>query len=144
MEIREVELNKYSQILYDIELASFNRVFDLTSRSEDELVHYMVGSHIFIGFENTVPVGAIVYKVQGSEIEITLLAVLPTHQRKGYAKQLLNHVLALQSNKKVWLVTHPKNSAGIITYLKSGFVIKMFKDNYYGDGEPRIMLEYSS
>jgi ribosomal protein S18 acetylase RimI-like enzyme len=38
------------------------------------------------------------------------------------------------------LVTHPENTSAIITYLKSGFKIKAWKDNYFGDGQPRILL----
>lgn len=143
MEIREVELNSVKQTLFDIELAAFNREFDLVSRSVDELVSYMQGSHIYVGFVEGVAIGAVAYKEKNTEMEIIFLAVLPTHQQKGYAKQLLNHVLALRNNKKVWLVTHPKNSAGIITYLKSEFFIVTLKENYYGDGQPRVVLEYS-
>ena len=42
--------------------------------------------------------------------------------------------------KRIDLVTHPHNSKIIGLYLSYGFIIEAWKDNHFGDGEPRIVL----
>jgi len=43
----------------------------------------------------------------------------------------------------IWLITHPLNTPAILLYLKNGFQITGWKDNYYGDSEPRIIFAHN-
>ena len=42
--------------------------------------------------------------------------------------------------KRIDLVTHPDNIKAIALYQSLGFAIESRKENYYGDGEPRIVM----
>jgi len=43
-------------------------------------------------------------------------------------------------NQRFSLVVHPENTAAILIYLHLGFVIKDWKENYFGDNKNRIIL----
>ena len=69
------------------------------------------------------------------------LTVVHTHRRKGIASWAIQNILDNIKNKKtINLVVHPKNTAAILVYLKAGFVVDGWKDNFFGDGEPRLSL----
>ncbi|MBI2065009.1 MAG: GNAT family N-acetyltransferase [Candidatus Yanofskybacteria bacterium] len=87
-------------------------------------------------------VGSTEYQVKSQE-EAYLggLVIKPKFQDKGIARQAIEFRLnKVKDKKRVWLVTHPDNSKVIKLYLSYGFVIESRKENYYGDGEPRLVL----
>lgn len=52
-------------------------------------------------------------------------------------------ILALKKMTKyprIELVVHPHNNPAISLYLSLGFKIESWRDNYFGDGEPRLVL----
>lgn len=69
------------------------------------------------------------------------LVIIPRFQGQGIAREAVKFRLKkLKDIKRIDLVTHPHNSKIIILYLSLGFVIESWRDDYYGDGEPRIVL----
>lgn len=69
------------------------------------------------------------------------LVVLPNFQGQGIAREAAKFRLEkLKDMERIDLVTHPCNSKIITLYLSLGFYIESWKDNYYGDGEPRLIL----
>ena len=48
--------------------------------------------------------------------------------------------MKLKEIEKIELVTHPQNTAALKLYSKYGFIVTGQKENYYGDGEPRLIL----
>jgi len=69
------------------------------------------------------------------------LVVLPNFQGQGIAHEAAKFRLEkLKDMERIDLVTHPRNSKIITLYLSLGFYIESWKDNYYGDGEPRLVL----
>lgn len=45
----------------------------------------------------------------------------------------------LEDVKRIDLVTRPQNSRAFMLYLLLGFAAESWKDNYFGDGEPRLV-----
>lgn len=86
-------------------------------------------------------VGNISYEIKSPEhIYISGLVVTPEFQGKGIAKKVLTQVLDKYSNtKRIDLVTHPDNPA-LKLYESLGFKIESRKENYWGEGEPRLVL----
>ncbi len=69
------------------------------------------------------------------------LVIEPAYQGQGIARKAIEFRLnKLKNMKRIDLVTHPHNGKIIKMYLSYGFVIEAWKDNYYGDGEPRLVL----
>ncbi|PIR87272.1 MAG: hypothetical protein COU11_01230 [Candidatus Harrisonbacteria bacterium CG10_big_fil_rev_8_21_14_0_10_49_15] len=88
-------------------------------------------------------IGSIAYELKSSEhAYFSGLVVRPEFQGQGIAKQAMKDLLAgeLKDMKKIDLVTHPHNTPAVMLYLSLGFIIEGWKDNYFGDGEPRIVL----
>ncbi len=140
MIIIKVDPQKTGQELFEIDNAAFTRDFDLKARSVKEEADYLKNSEVYIAQQADKAIGLIGYEMKQDFVEIMSLAVIPEYQMKGIAKHLLSEVLNKVKEVEVRLVTHPRNTPAIIFYLKSGFEIYGWKDNYYGDGQPRLLL----
>lgn len=111
---------------------------------ESEWIEAMDEEEVFlIELDGTV-IGNITYDVQSDDrVYISGLAIHPKYQGKGYGKQALTKVLEQFSNvSKIDLVTHPDNTARLL-YESLGFTVTERKENHFGDGEPRLVLELS-
>jgi ribosomal protein S18 acetylase RimI-like enzyme len=95
----------------------------------------------FIVQDNKI-IGSTEYQVRdGNEAYLGGLVIDPDFQGQGIARQAIEFKLdKLKDVKRLWLVTHPHNSKIIRMYLSYGFAIEAWKDNYFGDGEPRLVL----
>ncbi|MDD4902625.1 MAG: GNAT family N-acetyltransferase [Patescibacteria group bacterium] len=87
-------------------------------------------------------VGSIEYKMEDDDTAyFSGLVVSPDFQGKGIAREAIKQVLEIiGEDKKIHLVTHPDNIPAVKLYLSFGFIIGERKDNYFGDGEPRIVM----
>ncbi len=87
-------------------------------------------------------VGNISYeKKSGDTAYISGFAIDPKFQKQGIGREAIRLLLEeLKGMKRIELVTHPENSPALKIYLSFGFAIKERKENYFGDGEPRIKL----
>jgi len=87
-------------------------------------------------------VGNASYEHQGDGVYyISGLAIMPDFQRMGIGREVLEKILGdLKDAKKIELVTHPDNAPALALYQKSGFKIESRRENYFGDGEPRLIL----
>lgn len=106
---------------------------------EDNLENNVV---YFIEDEGRV-VGSVEYEfVSADHAHLWGLVVLPEFQGKGIGKEALKKVLEeLEGISLVDLVTHPENTRAIALYESLGFRIAERKENYFGDGQPRLVLE---
>jgi ribosomal-protein-alanine N-acetyltransferase len=88
-----------------------------------------------------VTVGSIAYEEKSPDhIYISGIIVRPEYQGKGIATTAIKEVLAKYPDaERVDLVTHPDNPA-LKLYESLGFVVEERKENYWGDGEPRLVL----
>lgn len=97
---------------------------------------------VYLIKKDEIIVGIIRYRiVNKNHIHISGVVVHSDFQGQGIARSALAILLEdLKSFKRTDLVTHPQNSKAIRLYLSFGFIIESWKDNFYGDGEPRITL----
>ena len=110
--------------------------------SIDEMVMHLQNINAYVASVDGKPAGYIGYEYKNdNEIELVVIVVLPEFRRKGVGSSLFAHLLALEGRKEITLVTHPENTEAILFYLKHGFFIKGWKDNYFGNGQPRLLLE---
>lgn len=86
-------------------------------------------------------VGNISYAEKGPDhLYISGLVVRPEFQGKGLGRQALKQVLdKYPETSRIDLVTHPDNPA-LKLYESLGFTVESRKENYWGEGEPRLVL----
>ncbi|MDP1722448.1 MAG: GNAT family N-acetyltransferase [Candidatus Gottesmanbacteria bacterium] len=140
MKILKVDFKKEAKVLFALNNKAFYREFDLPSRSVQEQEYYLQGSDVYILYDVHIPVGFFSLKKTGVGIELESIVIVPEKQRKGFGKAMMNKILELTKGNTVHLATHPRNTGAIIFYLKFGFEIYGWKDNCYGDGQPRLLL----
>ena len=69
------------------------------------------------------------------------IAVDPDFRRRGIARAAIRFLLGeAKGCARVDLVTHPDNAAAIELYQSLGFAVESRKENYFGDGEPRVVM----
>ncbi len=140
MKFELINQSEHGQLLYEMDVKAFTRDFDFPSRSVDETIKYLSGCDVYLAYKDKELVGLFAIKIDKEVIEVKQIIVLPKHQKKGYGEEIVKKLLQVTKGKKVKLVVHPKNIIALILYLKNGFEIIEWKDNFYGDGEPRLIL----
>lgn len=99
---------------------------------------------VYLLKEGNMPVGSIAYEEKSPDhIYISGIIVRPEFQGKGIATRAIREVLdTYPTASRIDLVTHPENSA-LKLYESLGFKVESQKENYFGDGEPRLVLVLS-
>lgn len=113
----------------------------LTKR--EEVIKEIINSVFYLIEKDGESVGDTSYELRGRDVAyISGLVVLPQFQGQGIARQSMEIILEeLRDVKLVELVTHPKNEKAINLYASFGFKKRgAEKENYFGDGEPRIKM----
>ncbi len=113
----------------------------LTDRNE--AVEDIKNNFVYLMEKNGKIVGNISYDLKSkTHAYLDGLAVMPQFQRRGIARAAVKKVLdILKGVKLIDLVTHPENKKSIGLYTSLGFKkIGKQKENYFGDGQPRIRM----
>ena len=134
--------NSDISILLELEKSVAGSILYSPMLTEDEwLVALDIGVIYLIEKDNTV-VGNISYeKKKNGNVHISGLVVKPEFQGQGLGRAALIKVLQeLKNIKRIDLVTHPKNTKALALYQSLGFVVELQKENYYGDGQPRLIM----
>lgn len=87
-------------------------------------------------------VGDITYEMKSpAHAYIGGIVIMPRYQGRGFSRQAMQHILdEILPVKRIDLVTHPDNFKAIKLYASFGFKIESKIDNYYDDGEPRVVM----
>ncbi|NTW14318.1 MAG: GNAT family N-acetyltransferase [Candidatus Moranbacteria bacterium] len=106
-----------------------------------EFLEWINTDIVYLIKEDGVMVGDISYVVKDADhAYITGLVIVPQFQRRGLARKAMNMLLdELKGFRHLALDVHPDNHA-VKLYESLGFVATERKENFYGDGEPRIIM----
>lgn len=90
-------------------------------------------------------VGEVSYEIKDPEHSyVDGLVIKPEFQGKGIARKAMEKIMEeLKDYKKIDLVTHPENKRAIQLYESLGFKIEKQIENYFGDGEPRVVMVFN-
>lgn len=113
-----------------------------TMDTPEEALGSITGSITYFIKEGGTIVGYVSYEMRGPDhAYIDGLLVMPSRQGHGLGRAAMIKVLEeLRDVKLIDLVTHPDNAASIKLYQSLGFTIGERIENYFGDGEPRIVM----
>ena len=98
-------------------------------------------ARVYLIIKDGVVVGDVSYETESESATIAGLAISPEFQKMGVGQKTMEIILdELKDLKLINLLTHPENIGAVKLYQSLGFVIKDKKENYFGDGEPRILM----
>lgn len=128
------------------EIAALERVASSKTYSarfeEDEAKDFIKDEFVFLIKKGDDIVGLVAYEeIKRGGVHINGLVITPQFRRKGFAREAMTLALKKMTKySRIELVVHPHNNPAISLYLSLGFIIESWQDNYFGDGEPRLML----
>jgi ribosomal protein S18 acetylase RimI-like enzyme len=108
---------------------------------EQQLIAIMAKGPIYKIKQREELAGIIAYypKEDGS-IYIVALVTDPKYRGQHLGREAMIKILEeIKDTPKIWLITHPDNPA-VKLYESLGFTITERKENYFGDGEARLVL----
>lgn len=110
--------------------------------TEKEIKEYLDNSVVYLIKKDYKIVGSISYEIKDeNHAYLSGLVIKPEFHKQGLAKQALVKLLEkLNGFKVIDLVVHPDNVSALKLYKSFGFVVKDRKENFYGDGEPRLIM----
>ena len=138
IKLQKANIDDWQEIL-SFEKAAACRVFHAMT-VETEIKDFLKSNLVFFVVANDQKIGVIGYEAKKDTNYISELIIGAEFRGKGYGSKVLEELLKMIGNKVCELHTHPENTGALIVYLKSGFKIKKWIDDCYGDGEPRILL----
>ncbi|KKQ02057.1 MAG: Ribosomal-protein-alanine acetyltransferase [Candidatus Roizmanbacteria bacterium GW2011_GWA2_36_23] len=141
IKFKEANLQDAETIL-KIEKSVSSLTYHSCNSVNDIIKDYLRKGFLFLILVDNKPAGIISYElIDQSFAYINGLIVTPEYQNQGIASKALAFLLSiLKEIEKIELVTHPQNTAALKLYSKYGFIVTGQKENYYGDGEPRLIL----
>ncbi len=135
---RAVEANVEDYVRIEKKVAS--RI-NITITDPQEVLERIQRSVVYMILENELVVGLVTYEFLDSQrVYIKKLAVDPVFQGKGVGGEAFRLIMEeLAAITRVELVTHPENPT-LPLFLKHGFVIDEYIENFKETGEPRYFL----
>ena len=139
--LREAELKDIPALLEIEKGVAGTNIFSPMLEADEWQEELQKGKVFLIEKDNAV-IGDLSYEQKGTDhVYISGLVVSPEFQGQGIAREVLTNLLReLKDVQRVDMVTHPDNHRALNLYQSLGFVIESRKENYYGDGEPRLVL----
>lgn len=142
--VRTADLHRDGELLLHLDQECFTRPYDWPSTKVEEEISFLQNSTVYLYFDGSLPIGFFAFAPKDKKVELKTICLIPLYQGKGIGKNMMEKFFSLNDGKNIVLVTHPENSQALKLYLHEGFVIKAWKDNYYGNGQPRLILEKSN
>jgi len=146
VQFKKIEIAPNIDLLYKMELEAFCRPFDSPSVNTDELKLYLEDAFAYLGYDKKgKPISFFAYhRQEKGKIHLKLFGVLPAFQGKGVGKKMLEKIIALSKGNLLTARTNPKNVKALLLYLGYGFNIDRWFDDFWGDGEPRLLLKLNN
>ena len=114
------------QILGVLALASTAEAIAIGAAEPQHQLHHVSSStHVYIGaFDSEVLVGVIAIgpDEDANQLQITMLVVLPAHQRQGVGAALVAHVVGAANGAVVAVVVAANNSSALALYKAADFL----------------------
>lgn len=109
--------------------------------TQEEILNWIETEVVFLIKMGDIIVGSISYELKdGNHIYISGLVVRPEFQKMGIAREAMNLLLdKFNDVKKFSLAVHPDNHA-VKLYESLGFRGESVVENYFGDGESRLIM----
>ena len=135
--VAEADIDTYLRLEKRVE----GRTYTATQNHEEAAEEFTQGPMYFIRLGDKI-VGTISYSTkEDGSVYLNGLAIDPEFQGQGVGRAAMQQFLdQVKDAPSIWLVVHPDNTRAIELYQSFGFAVTDRKEDYHGDGEPRIVL----
>ena len=146
VEKQELELERATledaQTLLEIERTTIGQKTYSGYFEEEEIAEYLRNDVVYLIKARELTAGSISYEIKSeNHAYISGLVVKPEFQGQGIARKAMSKLLEeLEPYKELDLVVHPDNTGAVKLYESLGFVVKSRQENFFGDGEPRVIM----
>ncbi len=125
----------------EIENYFFNSKTYSIFTNRNEIAQEISGHVMYFIKNDEVIIGRVSYKFQeNGDAYLSDLVIIPSFQNQGFGKKVLNKILNEIGKKRITLIVHPDSKNAVKLYESFGFVIEKRVENYFGDGEPRVVM----
>jgi len=109
------------------------------AQSEIETNEY----YLHVSGGRVIATGALRRRENGSAY-LSNIAVQPEMRRQGLAPAMVHHLLnRCHDAPSIDLAVHPDNQPARALYVSLGFSPTHVHENFFGDGEPRLIMQYA-
>ncbi len=117
------------------------RLYGPLTGPEDALREINTSTLLFIHVGDAL-VGTAGYRVRPDKsVYVGNVSIDPDYRRQGIARAAMIFILDVNNAApRIDLVTHPENEPALRLYLSLGFKVESRQENFFGDGEPRLVL----
>jgi len=138
--LKSATLNDWKEIA-KIEKGANSKTYSART-GEDEIKKCVTDDFVFLIRNKDVIVGFVSFEViKKKTAHCNGLVIYPRFRGKGFGVKAMTLVLKkMNKYPRVQLVVHLHNNPAISLYLSLGFIIESWKDNYFSDGEPRLVM----
>ena len=78
---------------------------------------------------------------EDASVYLSNIAVLPEMRREGLARAMMKHLFNFCDDApSIDLAVHPDNQPALALYASVGFTPTRCQENFFGDGEPRLIM----
>ncbi len=118
-----------------------NRMYS-GSLNRVEALQEIMENEVYLIYRDEQLIGSTAFQMKNRDhAYLSGMVVHPDFQGQGIAREAaLFRLRKLQGVKRIDLVTHPANFKVIHLWKSIGFQIEKRIENYFGDGEPRLVL----
>lgn len=142
IKLTKINVCDYLKLLLDLDQKIYRHSLVTPFKNVEEVKKHLGQSVAYLIYDNKTVIGYCSFDIHADKIHVSGIALLEEFRHKGIGtyimKKLLNN---LKTYKNISLTVHPKNVAAVKMYYNLGFVAIGWKDNYFGDGQPRLILE---
>lgn len=126
--------------LIELQKAAASELYAIDT--EERLQKYAQDGDAFMILMDDEVIGVILYDVENDgSIYLSGIVISAEYQGRGYSKLATREFLEKMGDRKYHLTVHPDNVAAVRLYEGAGFKVIARKENCYGDGQPRLVME---
>lgn len=118
-------------------IKTYGRPLTLAAAREE-----IVGAQLYLIRVERAVVGTAACRIRlDNTAYLSCIAVIPAFRGRGIGRAAVGFLLEMcAGTSRVDLVTHPENESALRLYGSFGFKVESEKADYFGDGEPRLVL----
>jgi len=144
MHVQQIVFKTWNETYKDIIPAEIQKNIINRSYSEAMLLKRMEKTYVLVAECEGIPIGFSSFtKIdEDGDSELTAMYILPSHQKMGYGKQLVEYSLALLSDaQQLFVYVDERNTIGRAFYEKLGFALLDVFEEYF-EGYPVVTVQY--